>query len=37
MPILLEHPRPYVALITIDNPAKRNAMSRAMMAELVAL
>ena len=37
MPILLEHPRPYVALITIDTPAKRNAMSRAMMAELVAL
>jgi enoyl-CoA hydratase len=37
MSILLEYPRPHVALVTIDNPAKRNAMSRAMMAELVAV
>ena len=37
MPILLEHPRPHVALITIDNQPKRNAMSRAMMAELAAV
>jgi enoyl-CoA hydratase/carnithine racemase len=36
MPITLDYPRPHVALITIDNEAKRNAMSRAMMAELVA-
>jgi enoyl-CoA hydratase/carnithine racemase len=34
MPILLDQPRPHVALITIDNQPKRNAMSRAMMAEL---
>jgi len=34
MPIHLEYPRPHVALVTIDNQAKRNAMSRAMMAEL---
>lgn len=34
MPILLDHPRPYVALITVDNQPKRNAMSRAMLAEL---
>ena len=37
MPVLLDYPRPKVALITIDNEAKRNAMSREMMAELVAL
>ncbi len=37
MPILIDHPAPHVALITIDNQAKRNAMSRAMMAELAAL
>ena len=36
MPILIEYPRPYVALLTIDNLAKHNAMSRAMMAELAA-
>lgn len=34
MPILLDRPRSHIALITIDNPSKRNAMSRAMMAEL---
>ena len=37
MPILLSHPQPHVVLITIDNQAKRNAMSRAMMAELAGL
>lgn len=37
MPITLDHPRPHVALITIDNQAKRNAMSRAMLAELAGL
>jgi enoyl-CoA hydratase len=37
MPILLDHPRPHVALVTIDNQPKRNAMSRAMMAELAAV
>lgn len=37
MPVLLDYPRPKVALITIDNQAKRNAMSRVMMVELVAL
>ena len=37
MPILIDHPAPHVALITIDNQTKRNAMSRAMMAELAAL
>lgn len=37
MPILLDHPEPHVALITIDNQTKRNAMSRAMMADLAAL
>jgi len=34
MPILLDHPRPHVALVTVDNQPKRNAMSRAMLAEL---
>ncbi len=37
MPILIDFPHPHVALLTIDNPAKRNAMSRAMMAELCGL
>ena len=37
MPIHLHHPAPHVALITIDNPEKRNAMSRAMLAELAGL
>ncbi|MGH8598177.1 MAG: enoyl-CoA hydratase/isomerase family protein [Gammaproteobacteria bacterium] len=37
MPILLDHPRQHVALVTLDNQAKRNAMSRAMMAELAAI
>jgi enoyl-CoA hydratase/carnithine racemase len=36
MPILLDYPLAHVALITIDNQPKRNAMSREMMAELVA-
>ncbi len=36
MPISIEYPRPQIALITIDNLPKHNAMSRAMMAELVA-
>jgi len=34
MPILIDTPAPHIALITIDNPAKRNAMSREMMADL---
>jgi len=37
MPIHVHHPAPHVTLITIDNPEKRNAMSRAMMAELAGL
>lgn len=37
MPILLDHPHAHVALVTIDNQAKRNAMSREMMAELATL
>lgn len=37
MPILIDYPREHVALITIDNEPKRNAMSRAMMAELAAV
>lgn len=36
MTIRIEYPQDHVALITIDNPAKRNAMSREMMAELAA-
>jgi enoyl-CoA hydratase len=36
MPVTLEYPRTNVALITIDNLPKHNAMSREMMAELVA-
>ena len=36
MPVRLEYPRPHVALITIDNLPKHNAMTRQMMAELVA-
>jgi enoyl-CoA hydratase/carnithine racemase len=35
MPILIDYPRTHIALITIDNQPKRNAMSRTMMAELV--
>jgi enoyl-CoA hydratase len=34
MPLHIRAARPHVVLITIDNPAKRNAMPRAMMAEL---
>lgn len=37
MPLLVDQPAPHVTLITIDNPAKRNAMSRQMLAELAAL
>jgi enoyl-CoA hydratase len=37
MSILIDHPERHLALITIDNPAKRNAMTRAMMAELASL
>lgn len=37
MPILLDRPRTHIALVTIDNLSKRNAMSRAMMAELAAI
>ena len=37
MPILLDHPHAHVALVTIDSQAKRNAMSREMMAELATL
>jgi len=35
MPVRLDYPRPDVALITIDNLPKHNAMSREMMTELV--
>ena len=34
MPLHITNVEPHVTLITIDNPAKMNAMSRAMMAEL---
>ena len=37
MPIHLDHPDKHIALITIDNPPKRNAMSREMMADLARL
>ena len=37
MPIRLENHSATVAVITIDNPAKRNAMSREMMAELASI
>jgi len=37
MTVSLSYPRERIALITIDNQAKRNAMSRDMMRELVAL
>ena len=37
LPLHLSEPARYVALITIDNPSKRNAMSREMMAELAQL
>ena len=36
MPVTLTHPATHVAQITIDNPAKHNAMSREMLAELAA-
>ena len=36
MPIQIDHPRRHVVQVTIDNQPKRNAMSRAMMAELAA-
>ena len=37
MPIRFEEHSPLVAVITIDNPAKRNAMSREMMSDLAEL
>ncbi|MGD9802258.1 MAG: enoyl-CoA hydratase/isomerase family protein [Hyphomicrobiaceae bacterium] len=37
MPLLVRQATPHVVLVTIDNQAKRNAMSRAMLAELAAL
>ena len=37
MPLLVSNPTPDVVLITIDNQAKRNAMSRSMLAELADL
>jgi enoyl-CoA hydratase/carnithine racemase len=36
MSILIDYPEPHIAVLTIDNPAKRNAMSRDMMAQLAA-
>lgn len=37
MPLIINQPVPYVTQIVIDNQAKRNAMSRDMMAELAEL
>lgn len=37
MPLHVTEPERHVTLITIDNPAKRNAMSRAMLGELADL
>jgi enoyl-CoA hydratase/carnithine racemase len=37
MSVTLDHPQKYIALITIDKQEKFNAMSREMMAELVAI
>ena len=37
MPLLVREAEPHVVLITIDNQAKRNAMPRAMLAELADL
>jgi len=37
MPLHVSEPAPHTVLITIDNQAKRNAMSREMLAELAAL
>jgi enoyl-CoA hydratase/carnithine racemase len=37
MPIITRDVAPHVTLITLDNQAKRNAMSRAMLGELAAL
>ena len=34
MPILVREHSPHVAIVTIDNPPRRNAMSREMMADL---
>src|ERR1043166_3062200 len=34
MEIHVEHPRPHVALVTIDNQPRLNAMTRAMMGDL---
>ncbi|MBV9152089.1 MAG: enoyl-CoA hydratase/isomerase family protein, partial [Alphaproteobacteria bacterium] len=37
MEIRVETPRPHIALVTIANEPKRNAMTRAMLADLAAL
>ena len=37
MPLIVTQARPHVVQVVIDNQAKRNAMSREMMAELAAL
>ncbi len=37
MPLLVQEAEPHVVLITLDNQAKRNAMPRAMLAELADL
>ena len=37
MPLLVRDVEPHIVLVTIDNQAKRNAMSRAMLAELADL
>jgi enoyl-CoA hydratase len=37
MPLLTTQPAPHLTLVTIDNQPKRNAMTRAMMAELASL
>lgn len=37
MPVRVDYPERRIAVVTIDNEAKRNAMSRAMLAEIAAL
>src|SRR5947208_14951687 len=37
MEIRVETPRPHIALVTIANEPRRNAMNRAMLADLAAL
>jgi enoyl-CoA hydratase/carnithine racemase len=34
MEIRVEHPGRYITMVTIDNPPRGNAMTRAMMADL---